>query len=78
MDLAQACGACIVGFNVKPPPSSVSQAANQAGVKVWTFIWSYHNYQDIQTPLESISHQRIDLLTKIFFHYSSQLDVRLE
>ncbi|KAH9688031.1 Tr-type G domain-containing protein [Citrus sinensis] len=33
VDLAQACGACIVGFNVKSPPTSVSQAATQAGIK---------------------------------------------
>ncbi|MQL41603.1 translation initiation factor IF-2, partial [Escherichia coli] len=25
VDLAQACGACIVGFNVKSPPTSLSQ-----------------------------------------------------
>lgn len=34
VDLAQACGAYIVGFNVKSPPSSISQAAMQAGTKV--------------------------------------------
>jgi translation initiation factor IF-2 len=34
VDLAQACGAYIVGFNVKSPPSSISQAAIQAGTKV--------------------------------------------
>lgn len=38
VDLAQACGACIVGFNVKSPPTSVSQAATQAGIKVLD-IW---------------------------------------
>lgn len=34
VDLAQACGACIVGFNVKTPPSSVSLAATRAKIKV--------------------------------------------
>lgn len=36
VDLAQACGACIVGFNVRSPPTSLSQAANRAGIKVLT------------------------------------------
>lgn len=34
VDLAQACGACIVGFNVKSPPSSLSEAASRANTKV--------------------------------------------
>ncbi|KAL6954317.1 hypothetical protein U1Q18_043052, partial [Sarracenia purpurea var. burkii] len=34
VDLAQACGACIVGFNVRNPPSSVSQSATRASIKV--------------------------------------------
>lgn len=34
VDLAQACGACIVGFNVKTPPSSISVAATRASIKV--------------------------------------------
>lgn len=34
VDLAQACGACIVGFNVKTPPSAVTMAATQARIKV--------------------------------------------
>ncbi|GAU23331.1 hypothetical protein TSUD_237850 [Trifolium subterraneum] len=33
VDLAQACGACIVGFNVKSPPISLSQAATRASIK---------------------------------------------
>ncbi|XP_027357605.1 uncharacterized protein LOC113866963 isoform X2 [Abrus precatorius] len=33
VDLAQACGACIVGFNVKSPPTALSQAATRASVK---------------------------------------------
>lgn len=34
LDLAQAAGACIVGFNVRTPPNSVALAAAQANVKV--------------------------------------------
>lgn len=34
VDLAQACGACMVGFNVKSPPASVSLEATRAGIKV--------------------------------------------
>lgn len=36
VDLAQACGACIVGFNVKNPASSITMAATQASIKVLT------------------------------------------
>ncbi|XP_054816610.1 uncharacterized protein LOC129316238 isoform X8 [Prosopis cineraria] len=36
VDLAQACGACIVGFNVKSPPSPVTQAAGRANIKCCT------------------------------------------
>jgi translation initiation factor IF-2 len=36
IDLAQACGACIVGFNVKSSPTSLSQAASRASIKVLT------------------------------------------
>lgn len=34
LDLAQACGACIVGFNVKGPSGCVGTSATKAGVKV--------------------------------------------
>ncbi|KAL6176226.1 hypothetical protein ACLB2K_052861 [Fragaria x ananassa] len=33
VDLAQACGACIIGFNIKAPPSSISLAASRANIK---------------------------------------------
>lgn len=39
VDLAQACGACIVGFNIKSPPSSLSMEATQAGIKVLTSLF---------------------------------------
>ena len=41
VDLAQACGAYIVGFNVKNPPSSLSQTATQAGIQVFAAIQSH-------------------------------------
>ena len=37
LDLAKACGACIVGFNVKSPPSSITLEATQASIKVPRF-----------------------------------------
>lgn len=39
VDLAQACGACIVGFNIKSPHSSLSMEATQAGIKVLTSLF---------------------------------------
>ncbi|KAG8659074.1 hypothetical protein MANES_02G013600v8 [Manihot esculenta] len=42
VDLAQACGACIVGFNVKTPPSSVSLAATRAKIKIMQHRVIYH------------------------------------
>ncbi|PON94689.1 Translation initiation factor aIF-2, bacterial-like [Trema orientale] len=47
LDLAQACGACIVGFNVKSPPSSMSLAATQAGIKIFLHRVIYHLLEDI-------------------------------
>lgn len=38
VDLAQACGACIVGFNVKSPPLSLTQAATRASIKVFYYF----------------------------------------
>ena len=34
IDLAQACRACIVGFNVRDPPSAITLGATQANIKV--------------------------------------------
>ncbi|KAG5564342.1 hypothetical protein RHGRI_000515 [Rhododendron griersonianum] len=47
VDLAQACGACIVGFNVRSPPSSVSQAATRAGIKIKVHRVIYHLLEDM-------------------------------
>ncbi|KAJ4952002.1 hypothetical protein NE237_028834 [Protea cynaroides] len=47
VDLAQACGACIVGFNIKNPPSSVSVAATRANIKIMTHRVIYHLLEDV-------------------------------
>ncbi|KAJ4974631.1 hypothetical protein NE237_007805 [Protea cynaroides] len=47
VDLAQACGACIVGFNIKNPPSSVSLAATRANIKIMTHRVIYHLLEDV-------------------------------
>lgn len=47
VDLAQACGACIVGFNVKSPPISLSQAATRASIKIILHRVIYHLLEDI-------------------------------
>lgn len=47
VDLAQACGACIVGFNVRSPPSSVTQAAARADIKIILQRVIYHLLKDI-------------------------------
>lgn len=47
VDLAQACGAYIVGFNVKNPPSSISQSATQAGIKIILHRVIYRLLEDI-------------------------------
>lgn len=47
LDLAQACGACIVGFNVRNPSSSVTQAATRASIKIKLHRVIYHLLEDI-------------------------------
>ncbi|PIA64869.1 hypothetical protein AQUCO_00100382v1 [Aquilegia coerulea] len=47
VDLAQACGACIVGFNIRSPPSSVTQSANRANVKIKLHRVIYHLLEDL-------------------------------
>ncbi|KAI6702045.1 hypothetical protein NL676_011181 [Syzygium grande] len=47
LDLAQACGACIVGFNVKNPSSSVTQAATRASIQIKTHRVIYHLLEDM-------------------------------
>ncbi|KAA8522478.1 hypothetical protein F0562_013161 [Nyssa sinensis] len=47
LDLAQACGACIVGFNVRSPPSSITLAATQASIKIKMHRVIYHLLEDI-------------------------------
>ncbi|PKA46084.1 hypothetical protein AXF42_Ash015375 [Apostasia shenzhenica] len=47
VDLAQACGACIVGFNVPTPPSSLALAANHASIKIVLHRVIYHLLEEI-------------------------------
>ncbi|XP_054816565.1 uncharacterized protein LOC129316238 isoform X3 [Prosopis cineraria] len=47
VDLAQACGACIVGFNVKSPPSPVTQAAGRANIKIVLHRVIYHLLEEM-------------------------------
>nr|XP_043613222.1 translation initiation factor IF-2 [Erigeron canadensis] len=47
LDLAQATGACIVGFNVRTPPPAISLAAAQADIKIKVHKVIYHLLEDI-------------------------------
>ncbi|XAR66854.1 Protein-synthesizing GTPase [Bertholletia excelsa] len=47
VDMAQACGACIVGFNVRSPPNSVSLATTRANIKVILHRVIYHLLEDV-------------------------------
>ncbi|CAN1189584.1 Translation initiation factor IF-2 [Linum perenne] len=47
IDLAQACGACIIGFNVKTPPGSVSQAATKSSIKIMLHRVIYRLLEDV-------------------------------
>lgn len=47
VDLAQACGACIVGFNVRNPPSSVTLSATQANIQIKIHRVIYHLLEDM-------------------------------
>ncbi|KAI4375385.1 hypothetical protein MLD38_013263 [Melastoma candidum] len=47
IDLAQACGACIVGFNIKSPPSAIGQAAARANIEMRTHRVIYHLLEDM-------------------------------
>ncbi|XP_035543402.1 translation initiation factor IF-2-like isoform X2 [Juglans regia] len=47
VELAKACGACIVGFNVKGPSSSIGLAASQASIKIVLHCVIYHLLEEI-------------------------------
>ncbi|KAK4748613.1 hypothetical protein SAY87_015199 [Trapa incisa] len=47
VDLAQACRACIVGFNIKSPPCAVTQAATRASIKIKIHRVIYHLLEDM-------------------------------
>ncbi|CAN6459816.1 unnamed protein product [Victoria cruziana] len=47
VDMAQACGACIVAFNIRNPPSSVTLAANRSNIKIRQHRVIYHLLEDL-------------------------------
>ncbi|KAJ6846445.1 uncharacterized protein M6B38_280880 [Iris pallida] len=47
IDLAKACGACIVGFNIRSPPTALSQAAEHANIKICTHRVIYHLLEEM-------------------------------
>ncbi|KAJ3703489.1 hypothetical protein LUZ61_007194 [Rhynchospora tenuis] len=47
MDKAQACNACIVGFNIRSPPSPISLSAKQANIKIFLHRVIYHLLEEM-------------------------------
>lgn len=47
IDLAQACGACIVGFNIRNHPSDIALAAKQANIKICLHKVIYHLLEEM-------------------------------
>ncbi|KAF6991057.1 hypothetical protein CFC21_008179 [Triticum aestivum] len=47
IDLAQACRACIVGFNVRDPPSAITLGATQANIKILLHKVIYHLLEEM-------------------------------
>ncbi|KAL7084795.1 hypothetical protein ACP275_14G243300 [Erythranthe tilingii] len=47
VDMAQACDACVVGFNVRDPLGAVSQSASQAKIEIKLHRIIYHLLEDI-------------------------------
>jgi len=55
VDLAQACGAIIVGFNIRNMPSSVDAAARQAKINIRLHRVIYHLLEDIGNLIVSMA-----------------------
>ncbi|KAH9288493.1 hypothetical protein KI387_032610, partial [Taxus chinensis] len=55
VDLAQACGACIVGFNIRNMPSAVDAAARQANINIRQHRVIYHLLEDIGNLIVSMA-----------------------
>lgn len=55
VDLAQACGALIVGFNIRNMPSSVDAAARQAKINIRLHRVIYHLLEDIGNLIVSMA-----------------------
>ncbi|KAL5729147.1 hypothetical protein ACHQM5_002137 [Ranunculus cassubicifolius] len=47
VDLAQACGACIVGFNIRSPPITVTQSATRANIQIKNHQVIYHLLEEM-------------------------------
>ncbi|OVA01895.1 Elongation factor [Macleaya cordata] len=47
VDLAQACGACIVGFSIPKPSSSITLSATRANIKIKMHRVIYHLLEDL-------------------------------
>ncbi|ONK57867.1 uncharacterized protein A4U43_C09F5020 [Asparagus officinalis] len=47
VDLATACDACIVGFNIRSPSSAITQAATHANIKICTHRVIYHLLEEM-------------------------------
>ncbi|TVU14273.1 hypothetical protein EJB05_37733 [Eragrostis curvula] len=47
IDLAQACGAYIVGFNIRSPPIAITQAATRANLKILQHKIIYHLLEEM-------------------------------
>ncbi|KAL6838311.1 hypothetical protein ACP4OV_031815 [Aristida adscensionis] len=47
IDLAQACGAYIVGFNIRSPPTAITQAATRANIKILLHKVIYHLLEEM-------------------------------
>ncbi|KAM3411718.1 hypothetical protein ACQJBY_003401 [Aegilops geniculata] len=47
IDLAQACQACIVGFNIRDPPSAITLGATQANIKILLHKVIYHLLEEM-------------------------------
>ncbi|WOL09810.1 translation initiation factor 2 [Canna indica] len=51
IDMAEACGACIVGFNIRNPPSAITLAANKANIKICLHRVIYHLLEEMGTVI---------------------------
>ncbi|ONM17155.1 Putative translation initiation factor IF-2 [Zea mays] len=70
IDLAQACGAYIVGFNIRSPPSPITQAAARANIKHLICIYSNIKWS---LPQERCFISNQVLLHKVIYHLLEEM-----